>query len=447
MCLGGNIMFVKKIYFIIFFFFFIGCGADYKRDINGSYIDEDKKSNTQNCSQKNQKKIVYNTMRDSYLWYEYLPDIEYNDYNSTQSLLDDLRYSEYDKWSYITSATKYNNLYEKGLYEGFGFSITQENGKVLVSYVYADSPADIAGFRRGTEILEINGNSIYNRDSKEVWRAILDSTKGQEAQFKIANSGIEESVIVEKSLVKISSIFTHKILYIDEKKIGYFVLNGFIEPTRLELDALFDEFKREGIDELILDMRYNGGGRVSVANYLANLIGGDYTKDMLFERLEYNDKNRELNTNFHFQKERNSLNLDRVFIISTNKTCSASETVINGLKPYIAINLIGSKTCGKPVGMSGVNFCGKHLAPIEFKIVNANGDSDYFAGIEPICYVSDDTLHKLGDKEESMLKETLFFIKYNICSEVSKRYISEKSSAKRETSQILSGFHREINAM
>ena len=431
-------MFLKKIYFIIVSFIFIGCGAD-----SSTYnLNRDIENNKTDCSQKEQNRVIYDKMKDSYLWYRYVPDIDYNSYSSIENLLNDLKYREYDKWSYITSTDKYNNFYEKGVYEGYGFSIENYHNRIFISYVYKNSPADRAGLKRGTEILEINNKSISYIYDKQLWETVLK--KNNETQLKILNNNIEKIVKIKKSSIKISSIFFDKIIYLDNKKIGYFVLNRFIEPTRFELKALFDKFKKEEIDELILDMRYNGGGRLSIANYLASLIGGENTEEMIFQTLEYNDKHENLNNNLIFSKEKNSLNLDRVFVISTKKTCSASESLINGLKPYMSVNLIGSKTCGKPMGTRGVDFCDKHFSPIEFKTANVDGYSDYFEGIEPRCHVEDDIMHPLGDTNESMLKESIFFIKYGICSTVSKRF---KEDINEETSPILRGFQKEIDAI
>lgn len=456
-------MFLKKVYFIVLSFFFISCGGDSVTDSDGSYSlynislatyiyssrdrERDNKNDEVDCSQKEQNRVVYNKMKDSYLWYDYVPDIEYSEYNSSEKLLDDLKYKEYDRWSYITTTSKYTDYYEKGIYKGFGFSLYQYNNKLFIKYVYEDSSANIVGFRRGTEILEINGKTILEIEEENLWRTILgDSVVGTESRFKIINSDIENIVILEKKSINVNSIFFETIMDIDGKRVGYFVLNMFIEPTRSELDTLFEKFKREKVDELILDMRYNGGGRVDIANYLASLIHGESSDTTLFGTLEFNDKYTNLNKIINFTKEKNSLNLDRVFIISTDRTCSASELVINGLEPYMTVNLIGSKTCGKPVGMRGVDFCGKHLSPIEFKTTNADGYGDYFSGITPRCVVSDDISHPLGDRNESMLKETLFFMKNGICLDVEKRYEIEKSHIDKEKS-LLKGFSLEVGAI
>ncbi|NEW60911.1 hypothetical protein GSY74_06405 [Sulfurovum sp. bin170] len=131
-------MFIKTVYYIVLSLFFIGCGSDVQTGSDGTssldeidifptyiYSDGDKKSNSEiqsDCSQKEQNRVVYNSMKDTYLWYEHVPDVEYSEYNSTESLLEKLRYKEYDRWSYITTTTKYNDYYEKGIYGGFSNS-------------------------------------------------------------------------------------------------------------------------------------------------------------------------------------------------------------------------------------------------------------------------------------------------------------------------------------
>ncbi|SFV50824.1 Carboxyl-terminal protease [hydrothermal vent metagenome] len=449
-------MFIKIVYYIALSIIFIGCGSDSltssddtssldENDIFSTYIysDGDKKSSSitqSDCSQKEQNRILYSTMKNNYLWYEYVPDVDYSEYNSTESLLEDLKYREYDRWSYITTTTKYNDYYERGIYGGFGFSFEQYDDRLFVKFVYRNSPAYRVGFRRGTEILEINKKTISEIESENL---LSNGGVGTTGVFKIVNSGVEKVVTIEKEIIKTYSIFGDKIIDIDGKRVGYFVLNRFIEPTRSELKIVFEKFKKDGIDELIIDMRYNGGGRISVANYLASLIGED-RDESLFERLEFNDKYTKLNSTINFTKEKNRLNLDRVFIISTDKTCSASEMIINGLRPYMDVHLIGSTTCGKPIGMRGKDFCGKHLSPIEFKLLNADGYGDYFDGITPTCSVSDDIFHSFGDRDESMLKETLFFIENSICSSVNKRYKMQKKSTK---DSFFNGFWREIDAI
>jgi C-terminal processing protease CtpA/Prc len=305
---------------------------------------------------------------------------------------------------------------------GFGFSLGLEDNRLFVKYVYQDSPAYRAGLRRDTEILEINGLSIEKIEEEKRWETILGKVAvGSSSHFKISKENQESWVTLSMEKVTIDSLFYSHVMNVEGKKVGYFVLNSFIEPTKLALKRVFETFKEEGIEELIVDMRYNGGGRISVAKHLASLIVGDKGDEDLWSSLEYNDKHLSQNKSMFFIKKQNSLHLERVFVLSSTKTCSSSELIINGLNPYMEVILIGSTTCGKPVGMQGTTFCGKHLSPIEFKILNADGYGDYFSGITPLCQVEDDLTHALGDNKESILREALFVIEESHCSSKNKK--------------------------
>ena len=415
---------------------FIGCGNDfltriedessqevrsfsseYVSSAEGTKIGDNILVEPENCSVQEENKILYEKMQSLYLWYQELPSVDYQDYNDSKKLLEDLKYKVYDRWSYIVDNTKYNNYYEEGVYVGFGFSLGLEDNRLFVKYVYQDSPAYRAGLRRDTEILEINGLSIEKIEEEKRWETILGEVAvGSSSHFKISKENQESWVTLSMEKVTIDSLFYSHVMNVEGKKVGYFVLNSFIEPTKLALKRVFETFKEEGIEELIVDMRYNGGGRIAVANYLASLITGAEEDKGLWSSLRYNDKQLKKNTDLYLKKEPNSLMLERLFVLSSSKTCSSSELIINGLTPYMEVNVIGTSSCGKPVGMQGSNFCGKHFAPIEFKILNTDGYGEYFHGIAPRCKVEDDLSHALGDPHEAILKEALFVMQHNHCS-------------------------------
>jgi len=399
------------------------------------------------CSVLGQNKMLYDIMHDSYLWYEYTPELDYSSYADKEKLLNDLIYSHYDKWSYVTTTEDYLSYYEDGTYGALGgYSLSYFNDKVYIRYVYKDSPAGRAGLTRGVEILAINGKTIKEIEDNDLWSTIGGKDEvGAEVNLQIKrNSKIEDTKLI-KDKVTINTVLDYRVLDIDSQKIGYLLFNGFIEPSREELKIVFEAFQKESIDELILDLRYNGGGRLDVARYLASLIGGDTTKEKIFETLTYNDRYTHWNSDYMFSDENISLELDSVYIITTNSTASASESVINGLKPFLDVYLIGSPTHGKPVGMNGYDFCNTHISPIMFIGMNANAEGDYFDGFSTVCNEEDDILHDFGNIEESMLKETLFYIKNDKCSNTQEKRLKsiEKFKPFRE---IYQGFKCEIGA-
>jgi C-terminal processing protease CtpA/Prc len=183
------------------------------------------------------------------------------------------------------------------------------------------------------------------------------------------------------------------------------------------LNDAFAALKTAGANELVLDVRYNGGGLVDVAAHLASLIGGTRTNGQAMLNYVHNDKIgpiRDKTTRFTLLE--NALNLERLFVIATHGTASASELVPNSLRPFMPVIFIGDTTYGKPVGQYGLRFCDKILWPVAFSIKNANFEGDYFDGIAPDCQAADDATHQLGDPEEASFAEALTYIRTGACT-------------------------------
>ncbi len=163
-------------------------------------------------------------------------------------------------------------------------------------------------------------------------------------------------------------------------------------------------------------MRYNGGGLVSVARHLASIIGGVRTRGQVFAEYFHNDKNLFRNEVLRFEDATNAASLNRLIVITTPDSASASELVINALRPFIPVVVIGDRTYGKPVGQYQVEFCDKMLAPVSFSLRNANGEGDFFGGIPADCPAPDDIGRALGDPAEASLREALTFVATGACS-------------------------------
>lgn len=399
------------------------------------------------CSQEGQKKALYGIMQDAYLWYTEVPDLDPTSYKNLDTLLEALTYKKYDKWSYLTTQGNYDNYFNNGKYIGFGFSLGLVGSRVYLKVVFEGSPAYKAGLRRGMEILEINGKSIEEIRRGNLWGSIYGGREvGVEGTFKLKSGGESRSVTVKKEEVTSYSILYDKLWEVDGEKVGYFVFNKFIEPSKTELAAQFRKFKDEGVSKLILDLRYNGGGRIHIAQYLASLIAGKTHHTKVVASLKYNDRYTHWNEKYRLTQEKNALELSTLYVITTGASCSASELLINGLKPFVDVKVIGEHTCGKPVGMRGYSFCGTHLSPIQFEVFNAEEAGRYYGGLAPDCTVADDLTHPFGDHNEAMLQEALYVLKHDRCS----RAASEKSVKKRASTSAkymhTGGWQREIGA-
>jgi len=152
-----------------------------------------------------------------------------------------------------------------------------------------------------------------------------------------------------------------------------------------------------------------------VAQHLAGLVGGTPTFAQVFGRYEHNDRNRIRDSTLRFPRPDATLELRRVVVITTRASASASELVINGLRPWLAVTVVGTPTFGKPVGQYGFNFCDKVLFPVSFRIVNADGEAEFFGGIPADCAADDDLDHALGDPAEASLAEALHYLRHGSC--------------------------------
>ncbi len=352
-----------------------------------------------------------NTMEYWYLWYDKLPDIDPKDYSSPSQVLEALRYSELDRWSYITTKQELEAYYEAGEYIGFGMGTAFDADDILwITFIFDDSPLKEFGADRGWKITKIDGTTPTPENISSLFGS---STEGISKSFTVKNLNNEElSFTAAKRVVAMNTVLLDTTYNRNNSNIGYLVLKGFITPTNNELDEAFSKFLLEGVNELIVDLRYNGGGSVDVANYLANLIAGQTADNEILGEYVHNDKRSENNAAIYIENETNSLIINRVVFITTRNSASASELVINGLKPHVPLTLVGENTYGKPVGMYGFgsNISDYAYVPICFKILNADGYGDYYEGIPADIEQIDGINYPFGDLNEPSLNSAVTFI-------------------------------------
>lgn len=427
---------MKYIHQLFIVFFIVALAACEKDDI----LNEKEVPQLEEQSALKQK--VYDVMHEWYLWNDELPAIDMNTFETASELLEAMKKKPVDKWSYIEKEEDYDNYFENGQYEGYGFSMVWDTDeKLKVAYVYEDSPFFRAGVGRAWVINKINGNSV---------NALLDEGTFDEAFGNATNtfeftdgSGNTVSKTITKSTIGINSVLYKNVFSIDDQPVGYLVFNNFLQTSLAELQESFSYFQQEGIQDLILDLRYNGGGRVNMARYITTNILGTRSAGQEFIRFIYNqDKAAEHNVVDKFDAPEYPLNLNRLIVITSKGTASASELVINSLKPFIDVVLIGDDTYGKPVGSFPIKYSGYAINPISFKIVNQNGEGEYFEGIQADAYVTDDLSHDFGDYEEARLKEALYFIQNGSFS----GQIARMRPAKQVKPVPMSGFRQEIGA-
>ena len=371
------------------------------------------------CTTSGKNLYVRDVMSDIYLWYATMPNVNPTAYDSPEAYLDAVRYRTLDStFSYITSRAASDAFYSDSQFIGFGLWTSLNGGEMRVLQAFPDSPALEAGLSRGDRIIEIGGRLVTELvASGEIGSAFGPTDIGVEVDIAFVNqAGTRREAHMVKRLVTIPTVSLTKVYNVGGRRIAYIFFRNFVQPSYEALDAAFAELTTAGVDDLVLDLRYNGGGLVSVAQHLASYIGGKRTDGLVFAEYFHNDKNTFRNRVIRFEPKPQALTLDRLIVVTTGGSASASELVINALRPFIPVVVIGSRTYGKPVGQYGIEFCDKLLAPVSFALRNADGQGDFFDGFPPDCTAPDDADHQLGDPAEGSLKEALTFATTNACS-------------------------------
>lgn len=414
--------YLNKLLILSLFFFSFSCSDD-KVDPE---IPEETTTEGQEIN-----KWIYNVMDEWYLWYDEMPESSSLDYSSDsqefyQSLLivpkdgviinDEFHYFSTLEETKATRATSESSTY--GLYY-INYSDQNSRHYFQILYVMPNSPAEKAGLKRGDIVYAINDKTITG--SQEL-------SSGGPLTLTLADVNIDENNLlnfVERTdKVELGNsedvnevIITQKVIDKGDKHIGYLVYNAFETGPNNEnnnfntqLCEIFKGFKDEGVNELVLDLRYNGGGRLSCALMLASMLAPeeDLNNEGEFARLKYNKKkttsifgNNSVNyysdkfdknyysasSNKYKYTDSDGVNLDlkRLYVLVGGSTASASELIINGLRPYYDVVVIGTKTIGKNVGSNQFENDDKtwKMNPICFYIYNKEMKNDYDDGFTP----------------------------------------------------------------
>lgn len=454
------------LYFLIIFISLIIIANCKKDEVIGT-------TNTNDSISLRINKFIFNGLRKYYFWtdtityFKNTDNIYYNSLNMSlyshsnhNEVFKDLLFKNYDKWSWIVD--DYSQLESQllGMAKSMGFEFglvktSQSNNNLLgyVRYVIKNSPADNAGIARGNMFIEVNGEQLTTSN----YIRLLSQDTYLLTLAKVDNLGISptgKTVTVSAADFQVNPIFIDTVYNINNKKVGYLLYNGFKPNYDIALNDVFVKFKNKQISDLILDLRYNPGGSILSAIYLASMI---YKTDnnLVFAKNEYNKKyqaellakygdgyfyshftDRIFKTDHNPEVQINSLNLNRLYVLSSYSTASASELIINCLRPYIPVTLIGQVTVGKNVGSitiydldeNGVydaNIKAKvnanhkwAMQPIVMKLYNSLNQSNYSNGFFPDLQISEidyleTGLKPLGDITEPLLSAALNKIKNN----------------------------------
>ena len=370
---------------------------------------------------------VYLYSKEFYLWTDNLPSQEVFkplSYASANDVMQKLKtYSPFvnskyqDRWSFVIEKNIWDNIVSGNNSDtGAEYSFANDND-LRVKLVYSKSSAGTQGVKRGWKALKVNGV-----DATRANITALNTELKKESQLIVFQKpdGTQQTLTLIGGNYKSDYVINPKVFNVDGNNVGYFMFDSFLgeaignktaQTTLNDLDKVFADFRAKNVTELVLDLRYNGGGYGLVSNYLANLIAPTLANGKVFASAVHNAQNSKYNKTSNFNVSANGLILSRVTIITTTGTASASEELINGLKPVMNVKLIGSTTHGKPVGYYGFPVMGNYVFPVALKNVNSMGFFDFFEGLPVDKMQPDDVTRDIGDPEEICLKTALAYIK------------------------------------
>ena len=373
------------------------------------------------------KRAIFQSMREWYYWTNELPaTLNVSQFSSNEDLLDNLRFRPLDRWSYLTTRAQFNAAFtgQASGVHGFSFAF-DENERLFVAFVFDAGPAGQDGWQRGWEFLEINGRSIssYKNSNGSYSFDLGPNTIGVQNTFKFRlPDGSEKTSTIGKAAFQTNSVLHKDVYEMEGKRIGHLVYQSFratdgLTPTRSqEVEDAFAFFESEGIDDLIIDLRYNGGGSVAVTEQILNYLAPSAASGRPMYTNRHNPNKFSNNRTVNFNK-RGTLELNELVFITSRSSASASELLINCLEPYMDLVLIGDDTFGKPVGSFPLSSFNRVLAdnnvelvPITFAIANAEGRADYFDGFPADVRVGDDPARNWPDFNERRLAAALNYL-------------------------------------
>ena len=398
------------------------------------------------CSLRSQQVSVSALLDEWYLFPNLLASVNPDSFTTLQSFIDarvaPARAQNRDRFfTAATSIAQENALIQSGSSAGFGFRLGFDAaaGRLFVIEGYEGTPGFAAGIDRGAEIHAIgtrpgNLQTVASRfasgGSAAVSSALGPNDPGvtRVLQFRPRGGAVTERSVTkaEFSLDPVSDRYGTAIINDGGSRVGYLNLRTFIiEDAQRQMREAFGQFRTEGITRVVIDLRYNGGGLVSGADVLGDLLLAGRA-GQVWSRNQWRPEKAAQNRTRNIAAEPNAIAPTRIAFITSGSSASASELVINGLLPYVGNNIaiIGSNTFGKPVGQAAFDFaaCDLRVRPVTFQTVNANGQGDYFTGLASVmpntCRAADDISFQLGDPAEPSLRTALDFIGGRACTPI-----------------------------
>ena len=406
------------------------------------------------CAVEEQKQQLRDAFAERYLWSEWSPRPALSAAATVEGYLEALRYAggdpipgeaagvvwPRDRWTGFQPTESFNRLYGDGESLGFGVAVAgqevlgQPERPLYVRYVEPASPAGLAGVRRGDRVLFLNGRATPDVIAADDFSALTAKTVGETLEMRLRRaSGLEETITLKSAVYPLRPVDAQTVIPRPSgRNVGYLYVHQMIDQGVAPMIDAFSAFRSAGITDLVLDLRYNGGGLVSVGRDLASLIAGAPAQGKPYARLVYNRQQAGSDTTYAFGPSGASLALKRVYVLAGRRTCSASEQVVNGLRGVgLEVVLIGEATCGKPVGWNPRSQCGNTYSIVNFESVNALGRGRYFDGFTPSCAVTENWQQPTGSVSDALMAAALTHIETGRCPAVAEQRAKPLSAVER----------------
>jgi carboxyl-terminal processing protease len=381
------------------------------------------------CGLAEQQEWLVRYLDDAYLWAPLAPRPEPAGFDDLQAFFQARLYDgsspglPRDRWSSNSSTESFQRFYGEGATLGYGVAVAglelERDGSrpLYVRLVEPRSPAAAAGIARGDRVVALNSRPVAELIEADDFAALTAEDEGETLSLVLERDGLTRNVVLTAAVFTLSPVPPSRVFTLgDGRRVGYLAMKDMIAQALPPLEAELRRLRSEGVDELVLDLRYNGGGLVSTGARLASHLVGSGAAGRTYATLRHRDDRSGRDQRFDFEAPAVQLGMSRVVVLAGRRTCSASEQVVNGLRGIgIETLLVGEASCGKPVGSQPVSSCERSWSVVNFESVNQRGEGRYWDGFSPDCAVAESYNGAQDARGDALLDAALLRLETGLC--------------------------------